>query len=86
MSVDFKRAKVKQKSYGNHRIFDSRCGNYRIIRSEITLGGDRGERYSIKWYAIKLCGGHERVISIHRKQSAAVKAIQRYDKKGMNHG
>ena len=82
MSIEFKRGRKKATSYGVNRIFDSRCGSYRIVHSQITLGENRGDTYADRWFAIVMHGdNHEHLISRHRKRNATEKAIAKHARK-----
>ena len=67
------RARVVRKSYGVHRILESRCGCHRVVHSKITIG----DGYSDRYFAIRVCGRVERLISRHRKLEAAKRACVR---------
>ncbi len=69
-----KRCKIKDTEISRHRIWETRCGTYKVVHSHITLGnGELPDKY----YAIKIETKEdgrksETIIGSHRKKNPAV--------------
>jgi len=75
--MEFKRRRRKATDCGWQWIYDTRCGGYRIVESHIN-------GYSVRYYVLKRCGDNTtRMVSIHRKMTAAKRALSRICSKGV---
>ena len=83
----FKRCKRDDSQMAERRIWSSRCGHYKVVESNIRYGrkfDNHGNYlgYPITSMAMVLMEWGWNIISHHRKQSAAVKALEYFHDKG----
>ncbi len=71
-----KRCQKVQGEVANRKIWGSKCGEYRVVFSQIRYGrGPKG--IPDTYYAMKLDGDCWTIISKHRKKSTAMKACEK---------
>lgn len=74
-----KRCKRKETEISVHRIWESKCNNYKVVHSHITLAeGTMSDRY----YAIRIDTRDdgtriEHVLKTHRKKNTAMKTCEK---------
>ena len=77
--LEWKRMRRDQTMTSNRQIWESVCGQYRVIRSHIRYGD-----LPIVFYAMKLTESHNRtcwdIISKHRKQNPATAAVEKFER------
>ena len=74
--IDYKKGRVKQTDFGKTTTYSTRCGNYAVVKSDVTLRNG-GTNY----FACKVVGSYTRLISRHRTRNAAEQAVCKYDKR-----
>lgn len=76
-----KRCKKRETEVSHHRIWETRCGNYKIVHSHIILGNNE---LPDKYHAIKveIQNGNkfEIILSTHRKKNPAIKSCEKNHK------
>jgi len=62
------------------RVWESRCGRYRVVHAHVTLGEDlpRGRRWPDRYTAQQRDEAGWRVLSRHRKRTRALAACRRH--------
>ena len=74
-----KRCKTDVTIVSNRKIWETKCGRYKVIFSQIRYGrGPNG--IPDTYYAISLKDGQESIISRHRKKGPAMRACEKYDR------
>ena len=72
-----KRCRKDQTMSADRKIWETRCGKYRLIFSHIRYG--EGILPDV-WYALELDNGYWEIISKHRKKNTAQKACEKKHK------
>jgi len=71
-----KRCKKRETEVSHHRIWETKCGTYKVVHSHIILGNNE---LPDKYHAIKV-ESQETLISTHRKKNPAIKSCEKNHK------
>jgi len=73
------RAEVVTDDVARRRIWQSRCGRYRVVHSQCVLGPRNGpDAVPDVWYALVRQAGQWRLISRHRRRGPAERACLKH--------
>jgi len=74
--IQYKRGRTKDTDFGMTTTYASRCGNYAVVKSDVTLRNGW-----TNFFAVKVVGSYTRLISRHRTRNAAELAVSKYDQR-----